>query len=63
MMFYTSIGAHYFHNCVHVIHPQELEIKDNTESDKSASYLDILLNIYSSGRLTASLYDTREVPG
>jgi hypothetical protein len=40
-MFYTSIGAHYFHNCVHVIHPQELEIKDNTESDKFASYLDI----------------------
>jgi hypothetical protein len=37
----------------------ELEIKDITESDKSASYLDILLNINSNGRLTTSLYDKR----
>jgi hypothetical protein len=35
-----------------VIYPEELEIKDNTESDKSASYLDILLDI-----------DPREDPG
>jgi hypothetical protein len=57
---YISIGAHDFHNCVHVIYPEELEIKENTDSDKSASYLDILLNIDSSGRLTASLYDKRD---
>jgi hypothetical protein len=57
MMFYISIGAHNFHICVHVIYPEELEIKDNTESDKSASYLDILLDTHSSGRMTASLYD------
>jgi hypothetical protein len=37
--------------------PDELEIKDATESDESASYLDILLNIDPSGRLTTSLYD------
>jgi hypothetical protein len=30
--------------------PDELEIKDITESDISASYLDILLNIDSNGR-------------
>jgi hypothetical protein len=59
-MFYISIGAHNIHSCVHVIYPEELEIKDNTESDKSASYLDNLLNIDSSGRLTASLYDKRD---
>jgi hypothetical protein len=37
----------------------ELEIKDTTESDISASYLDILLNADSSGRLisTLSLHD------
>jgi hypothetical protein len=35
-------------------------IKDTTESVKSASYLDILLNIDSNGRLTTSLYDKRD---
>jgi hypothetical protein len=38
----------------------ELEIKDTTESDKSASYLDILLNIDTNGRLTTSLFDKRD---
>ena len=36
------------------------EKKDTTESGKSASYLDILLNIDSNGRLTTSLYDKRD---
>jgi hypothetical protein len=43
-----------------MIYPDELEIKDTTESDKSASCLDILLNIDSIGRLTTSLYDIRD---
>jgi hypothetical protein len=43
-----------------LIYPDELEIKDTTESDKSASYLDILLNIDNNGRLTTSLYDKRD---
>jgi hypothetical protein len=51
-----SINNHNFHNSVHLIYPDELEIKDATESDKSASYLDILLNIDPNGRLTTSLY-------
>jgi hypothetical protein len=55
-----SIINHNFHNYVHLIYPDELEIKDTTESDKSASYLNILLNIDSSGRLTTSLYDKRD---
>jgi hypothetical protein len=45
---------------VHLIYPGELEIKDTTESDKSVSYLDILLNIDSNGRVTTSLYDKRD---
>ena len=49
-----SINNHNFHNYVHLIYPDELDIKDTTESDKSASYLDILLNIDSNGRLTTS---------
>jgi hypothetical protein len=36
-----SINNHNFHNYIHLIYPDELEIKDTTESDKSASYLDI----------------------
>jgi hypothetical protein len=55
-----SINNHNFHNYVHLIYPDELEIKDTTESDKSTSYLDILLNIDSNGRLTTSLYDKRD---
>ena len=46
-----SINNCNFHNEVHLIYPDEIEIKDTTESDKSASYLDILLNIDSNGRL------------
>jgi hypothetical protein len=48
------------HNYVHLIYPDELEIKDTTEYDRSASYLDILLNIDSNGRLTTTLYDKRD---
>jgi hypothetical protein len=44
----------------YIVYPYELEIKDTTESDKSASYLDILLNIDSNGTLTTSLYDKRD---
>ena len=43
-----------------MIYPDELEIKDTTESGRSASYLDILLNIDSDGRLTTTLYDKRD---
>ena len=32
-----SINNHNFHNYVHLIYPDELDIKDTTESDKSAS--------------------------
>ena len=52
-----SINNHNFHNYVNLIYPDELEIKDTTESDRSASYLDILLKIDCDGRLTTTLYD------
>jgi hypothetical protein len=51
-----SINNHDFQNYVHLIYPDDFEIKNTTESDISASYLDILLNINSNGRLTTSLY-------
>ena len=40
--------------------PAELEIKDTTESNTSASYLDLLLSIEGGGRLLTSLYDKRD---
>jgi hypothetical protein len=36
------IRNHNFHNYVHLIYPDELEIKDTKESDLPASHLDIL---------------------
>jgi hypothetical protein len=54
-----SINNHNFYNYVHLIYPDELEIKDTTESDKFTSYLDIL-NIDSNDRLTNTLHDKRD---
>ena len=42
------------------MYPAELEIKDTTESNTSASYLDLLLLIESDGQLRTSLYDKRD---
>jgi hypothetical protein len=53
------INNHNYHSYVHLICPDELEIKETTEYDKSASYRDISLNIDSNGRLT-SPYDKRD---
>jgi len=40
--------------------PIELEIKDTTDTDISASYLDLHLDIDSGGRLRTKLYDKRD---
>ena len=42
------------------MYPAELEIKDTTESNTSASYLDLLMSIESDGQLRTSLYDKRD---
>ena len=51
-----SINNDNFHSYVDTIYPSELEIKDSTESDTSASYLDILLEKDSNGNLTTKLH-------
>jgi hypothetical protein len=51
-----SINNHNFYNYVRLIYHDEFEIEDTTESAISASYLDILLNTDSNGRLTTSIY-------
>jgi hypothetical protein len=43
-----------------LIYPDEIEINDTTESDKFASYIDILLNIDSSDRLITTICDKRD---
>ena len=43
-----------------IIWAAELEIKDTTESNTSASYLDLLLSIESDDQLRTSLYDKRD---
>ena len=42
------------------MYPVELEIKDTTESNTSASYLDLLLSIGRDGQLHTSIYDKRD---
>ena len=42
------------------MYPPELEIKDTTESNTSASYLDCLLSIDKDGQLCISLYDKHD---
>ena len=49
-----------FGDYLSVIYPDELEIKDTTESSRSASYLDILLQIADNNSLCTKLYDKRD---
>ena len=55
-----SINNPDFENYLGQMYPSELEIKDKTESNTSASYLDLLLSIESDGQLRTSLYDKRD---
>ena len=49
-----------FENCLGQMYPVDLEIKDTTESNISASYLDLLLSIGRDGQLHTSIYDKRD---
>ena len=44
----------------HQIYPHELEIKDTTETRRSASYMDLLLEINSDGILKSRISDKRD---
>ena len=56
----TYINNQDFENYLGQMYPTEHEIKDTTESNTSASYLDLLLSIESDGQLRTSLYDQRD---
>ena len=49
-----------FENYLGQMYPPVLDIKDTTESNTSASYLDLLLSIGRDGQLRTSLYDKRD---
>ena len=55
-----SINNSDFENYLSRIYPPKLEIKDTTESNTSASYLDLLLLIGRNGQFHTSLYDKRD---
>ena len=55
-----SINNPEFENYLGQMYPAELEIKDTTESNSSASYLDLLLSIGRNGQLHTSIYDKRD---
>ena len=55
-----SINNPDFENYLGQMYPAELEIKDTTESNTSASYLNLHLSIESDGQLQTSRYDKRD---
>ena len=54
-----SLNNSRFGDFLHLIYPSQLEIKDTTDTVKSASYLDLYLKIDTRGRLNTKLYDKR----
>ena len=55
-----SLNNNRFSDHLHLIYPSELEIKDTTDTNKSASYLDLFLEITIDGRLQTKIYDKRD---
>ena len=55
-----SLNNSRFGDFVDCIYPIEPEIKDTTDADRSASYLDLHIEIDSEGRLRTILYDKRD---
>ena len=55
-----SIYYSRFASFLPLIYPQELEVKDTTDTASSASYLDLFLEIDDSGQLSTKIYDKRD---
>ena len=55
-----SINNPTFGDYINIIYPVELEIKDTTDADHHASYLDLLLKYDNFHRLQVKLYDKRD---
>ena len=55
-----SLNNPKFTDYLHLIYPNELEIKETTDTPNSASYLDLYLYIDNDRRLKSKLYDKRD---
>ena len=55
-----SINNQMFGDYINIIYPVELEIKDTTDADHHASYLDLLLKYDNFHSLLVTLYDKRD---
>jgi hypothetical protein len=55
-----SLNNSRFSDYLHHIYPNELQVKDTTDTQKSASYLDLHLEINNAGRLKIKLDDKRD---
>jgi hypothetical protein len=55
-----SLNNSRFGDYLHRIYPNELQVKDTTDTQKSASYLDLPLEIDNAGRLKIKLEDKRD---
>ena len=55
-----SLNNSRFGDFVDRIYPIEFEIKNTTDTDRSASYIDLHLEIDSRGRLRRKLYDKKD---
>ncbi|KAK3107191.1 hypothetical protein FSP39_009033 [Pinctada imbricata] len=55
-----SINNSKFADYLSSIYPSELEVKETTETNNSASYLDIMLSYDTHGHLNTSLYDKHD---
>ena len=55
-----SLNNSRFGDYLHLIYQNKLEVKDTTDTHKSASYLDLHFEIDNGGRLQIKLYDKRD---
>jgi hypothetical protein len=55
-----SLNNSRFDDYLHRFHPNELEVNNTTDTQMSASYLDLHLEIDNGGRLKTKLYDKRD---
>ena len=55
-----SINNSRFAECLPLIYPSKLEVKETTDEASSASFLDVCLEFDDSGQLSTKMYDKRD---
>ena len=55
-----SVNNSRFAECLPLIYPPELEMKETTDTASPASFLDLSLEFYDSGQLSTKFYDKRD---